>query len=89
MQPQWEVADVLRHTDFSGYGVQQQKTLRSLKDSRTAALGGHVMHVMAAVASASVITVAGTGIAQSARDIKEKSGFNGERQTFCPALIFI
>ena len=42
MQPQWEVADVLRHTDFSGYGVQQQKTLRALKDSRTAALGGHV-----------------------------------------------
>ena len=42
MQPQWEVADVLRHTHFKGYNVQQQKTLRALKDCRTAALGGHV-----------------------------------------------
>ena len=42
MQPQWEVADVLRHTHFEGYNVQQQKTLRALKACRTAALGGHV-----------------------------------------------
>ena len=42
MQPQWEVADVLRHSAFEGYTVQQQKTLRALKDCRTGALGGHV-----------------------------------------------
>lgn len=42
MQPQWEVADVLRHTDIAGFNVHQQKTLRALKDCRTAALGGHV-----------------------------------------------
>lgn len=42
MQPQWEVADVLSHTDLKGLNVQQQKTLRAIKDCRTAALGGHV-----------------------------------------------
>ena len=42
MQPRWEVADVLRHTDLQGYNVHRQKTLRALKDCRTAALGGHV-----------------------------------------------
>lgn len=42
MQPQGQVADVLRHTDLQGYTVHQQKTLRALKDCRTAALGGHV-----------------------------------------------
>jgi len=33
---------VLRHTDLQGLNVYQQKTLRALKDCRTAALGGHV-----------------------------------------------
>lgn len=42
MQPRWEVADVLRHTDLQSYTVHRQKTLRALKDCRTAALGGHV-----------------------------------------------
>jgi len=42
VQPRWQVADVLRHTDLQGFNVQQQKTLRALKDCRTAALGGHV-----------------------------------------------
>ena len=42
MQSQWEVADVLRYTDFEGYHVHQQKTLRAIKDCRTASLGGHV-----------------------------------------------
>ena len=44
MQPQWEVADVLRHADFSQLHLyaQQQKTLRLLQQCRTAALGGHV-----------------------------------------------
>ena len=42
MLPQWEVADVLHHTNFEGYHVHQQKTLRALKNCRTAALGGHV-----------------------------------------------
>lgn len=44
MQPQWEVADVLRHVDTSGLSlsVHQQKTLRALRQCRTAALGGHV-----------------------------------------------
>lgn len=42
MQPRWQVADVLRHTDLQGFNVQQQKTLRAIKDCRTAALGGHV-----------------------------------------------
>lgn len=44
MQPQYQVADVLRHTDLSssGFTVHQQKTLRALQQCRTAALGGHV-----------------------------------------------
>ena len=44
MQPQYEVADVLRHTDLSssGFTVHQQKTLRALQQCRTAVLGGHV-----------------------------------------------
>lgn len=42
MQPRWEVADVLRHTNITGYPVHQQKTLRSLQQCRTAALGGHI-----------------------------------------------
>lgn len=44
MQPKWEVADVLRHTDLSSLplGVYQQKTLRALAQCRTAALGGHI-----------------------------------------------
>ena len=31
MQPQWEVADVLRNTHFEGYNVQQQKHYVPLK----------------------------------------------------------
>src|SRR5690606_8322031 len=44
MQPQWEVADVLRKVDFSNqnFTVHQEKTLRALTLCRTAALGGHV-----------------------------------------------
>jgi len=42
VQPHWQVADVLRHTDMQGFTVHQQKTLRALKDCRTEALGGHV-----------------------------------------------
>ena len=42
MQPQYEVADVLRHTDTADFRVHQQKTLRALQQCRTAALGGHV-----------------------------------------------
>ena len=44
MQPQWEVADVLRKVDLSNqnFTVHQEKTLRALTLCRTAALGGHV-----------------------------------------------
>jgi hypothetical protein len=42
VRPRWQVADVLRHTDLQSFNVHQQKTLRALKDCRTAALGGHV-----------------------------------------------
>lgn len=44
MQPQFEVAQVLRRTNFYGerFTVHQQKTLRALEQCRTAALGGHV-----------------------------------------------
>jgi hypothetical protein len=42
MQPKWEVADVLHRTDIAGYSIHQQKTLRAIRDCRTAALGGHV-----------------------------------------------
>jgi Transposase zinc-binding domain len=44
MQPKYEVADVLRHTDPSllSLTVHQQKTLRAIAQCRTAALGGHV-----------------------------------------------
>lgn len=44
MQPGWEVADVLRHSDLSALqlNAHQQKTLRALAQCRTAALGGHV-----------------------------------------------
>jgi len=44
MQPRWEVADVLRHTNTGSpaFTVHQQKTLRALQQCRTAALGGHM-----------------------------------------------
>jgi Putative transposase/Transposase zinc-binding domain len=44
VQPQWEVADVVRRTDLSQLSltVHQQKTLRAITQCRTAALGGHV-----------------------------------------------
>jgi hypothetical protein len=44
MQPQWEVADVLRlvNIELPAFSIHQQKTLRALKHCRTAALGGHV-----------------------------------------------
>ncbi|MFV0352909.1 MAG: IS91 family transposase [Oscillospiraceae bacterium] len=42
MQPRWEVADVIGHTDISNYPVHQQKTLRAIGYCRTALLGGHV-----------------------------------------------
>ena len=42
MQAKWEVADVLHKTDIAAYSVHQQKTLRAIRDCRTAALGGHV-----------------------------------------------
>jgi len=44
MQPNYEVADVFRHTatEKLRLTVHQQKTLRAIKDCRTAALGGHV-----------------------------------------------
>ena len=44
MQPQWEVADVLRKVDLSNqnFTIYQEKTLRALTLCRTAALGGHV-----------------------------------------------
>lgn len=44
MPPQFEVADVLRHVDLTqpSFTVHQQKTLRALRDCRTAALGGHI-----------------------------------------------
>jgi hypothetical protein len=44
MQPQCEVAHVLRHTCLSSLqlGVHQQKTLRAIEQCRTAALGGHI-----------------------------------------------
>ena len=44
MQPQYEVADVLRRSAISdaSFSVHQQKTLRAITQCRTAALGGHV-----------------------------------------------
>src|SRR5690606_36811187 len=44
MQPQWEIADVLRKVDLShqNFTIHQEKTLRALTLCRTAALGGHV-----------------------------------------------
>lgn len=42
MQPQWEVADVLRQVNTETFTVHQQKTLRAITQCRTAALGGHV-----------------------------------------------
>lgn len=44
MQPPWEVADVLHQVDLSALpvSIHQQKTLRAIRDCRTAALGGHV-----------------------------------------------
>jgi len=44
VQPQWEVADVVRRTDLSKLSltVHQHKTLRAITQCRTAALGGHV-----------------------------------------------
>lgn len=44
MQPKWEVAEVLRHTDLDHLQINshKQKTLRALQQCRTAAMGGHV-----------------------------------------------
>jgi hypothetical protein len=44
MQPRFEVADILRHTNTSQLHLssQQQKTLRAITRCRTAALGGHI-----------------------------------------------
>lgn len=44
MQPQWEIADVLRKVDLShqNFTIHQEKTLRALTLCRTSALGGHV-----------------------------------------------
>jgi hypothetical protein len=44
MQPQYQVADVLRRFDVSQLklNIQQEKTLRALAQCRTAALGGHI-----------------------------------------------
>ena len=44
MQPAWEVADVLRHTNVSSLPltIHQQKTLQAIAQCRTAALGGHI-----------------------------------------------
>lgn len=44
MQPQYEVADVLRYAAISdaSFSIHQQKTLRAITQCRTAALGGHV-----------------------------------------------
>ena len=44
MQPQWEVADVLRQVDIEGgaFTIQQKKVLRAISTCRTAALGGHI-----------------------------------------------
>ena len=44
MQPKYEVARVLHHTDDTllSLSVHQQKTLRAIAHCRTAALGGHI-----------------------------------------------
>jgi len=44
MQPQWEVAGVIRKVPLPDhqFTVHQQKTLRAISQCRTAALGGHV-----------------------------------------------
>lgn len=44
MRPVWEIADVLRHAHFytDAYTTHQQKTLRAIRQCRTAELGGHV-----------------------------------------------
>ena len=44
MQPKWEIADVLRSANLDSLclNIHKQKTLRVLKQCRTAALGGHV-----------------------------------------------
>src|SRR5690625_465285 len=44
MQPEWEIADVLRQVDLSSlnFNDHQEKTLRALKHCRTSTLGGHI-----------------------------------------------
>ena len=42
MQPNWEVADVLRQVNTASFTIHQQKTLRAIVQCRTSALGGHV-----------------------------------------------
>lgn len=44
MRSKFEVANILRYVDLSAdhFTIQQQKTLRALRDCRTAVLGGHV-----------------------------------------------
>ena len=98
MQPQWEVADVLRHTDLQSFTVHQQKTLRALKDCRTADLGGHVD----ACDGCGNISISynscrnrhcpkcqGHKREECLPDWSFRRGYKSGRQTFCPALIFI
>lgn len=42
MQPKWEVGDIIRQTDISGYTTHRQKTLRAIAQCRTSSLGGHI-----------------------------------------------
>lgn len=95
MQPRWQVADVLRHTDFAGYNVQQQKTLRALKDCRTAALGGHVDACNGCGnISISYNSCRNRHCPKCQGHKREeclpagRQGYKSGRQTFCPALIF-
>ena len=46
MNPRYEVGDILRGywecLDFTPFSAHQMRTLRAIRDCRTAALGGHV-----------------------------------------------
>lgn len=42
MQPNWVVADVMRHVSTEAFTIHQQKTLRAVVQCRMSALGGHV-----------------------------------------------
>jgi hypothetical protein len=85
MQPQFEVADVLRklgNRSKLGLNTWQLRTLSAIKRCRTAALEGILMLARTAGKLVSITAVAGTDIIPSVKAINKKNGFRLEPLNF-------